>query len=128
MLERTAGLSRKAFSHAVFANRRAAHLRIHASEQFHALVGLHAGQASVFALNPARPVIFSNGFVSVQSCNQAAGSYTQILKAVLRNIAHWLYGLLSGSCTILAWLRLHMCATFSCANVLNVPRATNCIP
>ncbi len=74
MLERTAGLSRKAFSHAVFADRRAALLQNNASEQFHALVRLHAGQASVFTLNPARPVIFGNGFLSVQSCNQAAGS------------------------------------------------------
>ncbi len=73
MLERTAGLSRKAFSHALFANRRAALLQTHASEQFHALVCLYAGQPSVFALNPARPVIFGNGFLSVQSCKQAAG-------------------------------------------------------
>ena len=73
MLERTAGLSRKTFSHEVFVNRRAALVQVHASERFHALVGLQAGQARVFALNPARPVIFGNGFLSVHFCNQAAG-------------------------------------------------------
>ncbi len=122
MLERTAGLSRKVFSHAVFADRRAALLQIHASDQFHSPVCLHAGLASGFALNPARPVIFGNGFVSVQSCNKAAGSWPQTLETVLRYIAHWLYGLISGSYTILAWLRLHMCAFFSCADDLNAPR------